>query len=270
MTRLETKFSTLKAAGKKAFVTFISAGDPDLATSQAILNGLPAAGADIIELGMPFSDPMAEGPPIQKSSFRALQAGQNMHKTLDMVRAFRKTNSDTPIILMGYYNPIYIYGVPKFIADAKAAGVDGLIVVDLPPEMDDELCIPATKAGLHFIRLVTPTCGPERLKLILNHASGFLYYVSITGITGTQTPDFGKVATALTPIRAATDLPIAVGFGVKTPENAATVASFADAVVVGSSLVTTIEHSLDSEGRATPDTINAVHSQVSALKKGMS
>ncbi len=269
MTRLESKFATLKAAGKTALVTFISAGDPDLATSQAILNGLPAAGADIIELGMPFSDPMAEGPPIQKSSQRALLSGQNMHKTLDMVKAFRATNSDTPIILMGYYNPIYVYGVDAFIQDAKAAGVDGLIVVDLPPEMDDELCIPATRQGLHFIRLVTPTCDDARLQLILTHASGFLYYVSITGITGTQTPDFAKVAKALEPIRAATQLPIAVGFGVKTAADAAQISKFADAVVVGSALVTAIEKSLDAQGRATPATINAVLAHVSELKKGM-
>src|SRR6266849_9481257 len=235
-TRIDRRFAELKKEGRAALVTFLTAGDPDPATSLAILRALPQAGADVIELGMPFTDPMADGPAIQASSLRALKAGQNMQKTLAMVAAFRKADALTPIVLMGYYNPIYIYGVERFLADAISAGVDGLIVVDLPPEEDDELCLPALKAGLNFIRLATPTTDDKRLPAVLNNTSGFVYYVSITGITGAAVPDTAKVNAAVKRIKRHTKLPVAVGFGVKTAAHARAIAGSADGVVVGSAL----------------------------------
>lgn len=265
MSRIPSRFAGNLAAGRASLVTFITAGDPDPATSLAIVKALPGAGADVIELGMPFSDPMADGPAIQWSSMRALKAGMTLRGTLAMVRDFRKTNAETPIVLMGYYNPIYVYGVEKFLVDAKEAGVDGLIVVDLPPEEDAELCIPAMKAGLNFIRLATPTTDDRRLPAVLNNTSGFVYYVSITGITGTATPDFSKVSDAVARIKKHTALPVAVGFGVKAPEHAAAIAKGADGVVVGSALVETIRLSLDGEGKATEKTVSAVTDLVSSL-----
>ena len=263
--RIDRRFAALKEEGRAGLVTFITAGDPDHATSLEILHALPAAGADIIELGMPFTDPMADGPAIQQASERALKAGQTMAKTLDMVRDFRRRDGDTPLVLMGYYNPVYVYGGERFLADAKEAGVDGLIIVDLPPEEDEELCLPAEAAGLDFIRLATPTTDAQRLPAVLANASGFLYYVSITGVTGTREPDFTAVAHAVDAIRAHTDLPIAVGFGVKTPEQAAMLARSADAVVVGSALVSTIAATLDEAGRATAGTVGAVTDLVARL-----
>ncbi|WP_371818746.1 tryptophan synthase subunit alpha [Rhodomicrobium sp. Az07] len=265
MHRLAKVFEELAAQDRKAFVTFITAGDPDPATSLEILKGLPAAGADVIELGMPFSDPMADGPAIQRASLRALHAGQDMHKTLAMVRAFRETNETTPIVLMGYYNPIYVYPVESFIAEAAEAGVDGLIVVDVPPEADDELCVPALKAGLSFIRLTTPTTDDHRLGAVLTNTSGFVYYVSITGVTGTRAPDLEAVAKNVARIKARTALPVAVGFGVRTPEQARSIASVADGVVVGSALVDTIAQSLDDKGRATELTASSVLAVVEKL-----
>src|SRR5713101_7967933 len=217
-TRINRRFSELQREGRAALVTFLTAGDPDLETSLAIMRALPAAGADVIEFGMPFTDPMADGPAIQMSSQRALKAGQTLAKTLAMVRAFRQADDGTPIVLMGYYNPIYIYGVDRFLTDAKSAGVDGLIVVDLPPEEDEELCLPTLKTGLNFIRLATPTTDDKRLPAVLNNTSGFVYYVSITGITGSAAPDAGKVSAAVARIKRHTKLPVAVGFGVKTAE----------------------------------------------------
>ena len=241
MKRIAARFTELKAAGRKAFVPFISAGDPDFETSLAILEKLPGAGADVIELGMPFSDPMADGPAVQASSLRALKSGANMSRTLDLVKKFRKTDSKTPIVLMGYFNPIHAYGTARFSHDAAAAGVDGLIVVDLPPEEDDVLRLPAQAQGLNIIRLATPTSDDARLVKILSGASGFLYYVSIMGVTGTKNFDASHVEAAVARIRKATDLPIAVGFGVKTPEHAAALARIADGVVVGSAIVSLIE-----------------------------
>ncbi len=264
-TRIDETFTRLRQQGRKALVAFITAGDPDLETSQAILDGLPAAGADIIELGMPFTDPMADGPAIQLASQRALAAGQTMEKTLAMVRRFRERDSDTPIVLMGYYNPVFVYGNERFLHDAKAAGVDGLIVVDLPPEEDDELCIPALNTGLNFIRLATPTSDDARLPKVLNNASGFLYYVSITGVTGTRAPDAGAVADSVARIRQHTDLPICIGFGVKTPEQAATLGALGDGVVVGSALVTTIAEARGKGG----DAVAAVHELARALAEGL-
>jgi tryptophan synthase alpha chain len=266
--RIERKFAALKAEGRAALVTFTMAGDPDEKTSLAIAQALPAAGADIIELGMPFTDPMADGPAIQAAGQRALQAGQNMHKTLAMVRAFRERDDTTPLVLMGYYNPIYVYGVEKFLADAKAAGVDGLIVVDLPPEEDEELCLPALRAGLSFIRLATPTTDDVRLPTVLAHTSGFVYYVSITGITGAAAPDAAKVAAAVTRIKRHTALPVCVGFGVRTAESAAAIAQNADGVVVGSALVDAVRASL-KDGKAGPHTVAAVTGLVSALAAGV-
>src|SRR5215470_15995312 len=264
-TRIDTRFAELKARGRAALVTFVTAGDPDSETSLALIKALPKAGADVIELGMPFTDPMADGPAIQASSLRALKAGQTMKKTLAMVKSFRKSDDATPIVLMGYYNPIYIYGVEKFLADAKAAGVDGLIVVDLPPEEDDELCLPALKAGLNFIRLATPTTDDKRLPTVLNHTSGFVYYVSITGITGAAAPDIAKVSTAVSRIKRHTKLPVAVGFGVRTAEQARAIAERADGVVVGSALVDAIHQSLDATGKASPGTAKAVTQLVTSL-----
>lgn len=268
-TRIEARFADLKAQGRAAFVTFVTAGDPGYDTSLELLRALPGAGADIIELGMPFTDPMADGPAIQASSLRALNAGQNMIKTLQMVREFRTGDNDTPIVLMGYYNPIYIYGVDKFIADAKDAGVDGLIVVDLPPEEDHELCIPALEQGLNFIRLATPTTDDKRLPKVLTNTSGFVYYVSVTGITGSKAPDISQVNEAVSRIKRQTDLPVAVGFGVKTPEQASGIASGADGVVVGSALVNSIRESLDADDAATDSTVPNVLKLVSELAQGV-
>ena len=237
MTRIETKFAALRAEGKKAFVSYIMAGDPDLDTSLRLMKGLPAAGVDVIELGMPFTDPMADGPTIQLAGQRALDGGQTLQKTLDMVADFRKGDDVTPIVMMGYYNPIYSRGVDRFLADAKAAGVDGLIVVDLPPEEDAELCIPAQKAGLNFIRLATPTTDAKRLPKVLQNTSGFVYYVSITGITGAAAAEAGDVAPEVARIKASTDLPVIVGFGITTPDAAQAIASVADGCVVGSAIV---------------------------------
>jgi len=237
MTRIDAKFAQLRAEGKKAFVAYIMAGDPDYDTSMEVLRGLPAAGVDIIELGIPFTDPMADGPTIQLAGQRALEAGQTLQKTLDMAAAFREADNTTPIVLMGYYNPIYNRGVARFLDDAKAAGIDGLIVVDLPPEEDDELCIPAQKAGLNFIRLATPTTDDKRLPKVLTNTSGFLYYVSITGITGAAEAQAGDVSPEVARIKAQTDLPVIVGFGIKTPDAAEQIAGVADGVVVGSAIV---------------------------------
>ncbi len=264
-TRLDETFAKLKAEGRKALVTFVTAGDPDYATSLGLLRALPAAGADVVELGMPFSDPMADGPAIQASSLRALNAGMTLNKTLEMVRTFRHENNHTPIVLMGYYNPIYIHGAEKFVADAREAGVDGLIVVDVPPEADDELCIPAMHAGLNFIRLATPTTDDRRLPAVLANTSGFVYYVSIAGITGTRAPDLAAVKANVDRIKAKTALPVCVGFGVKSPEQARDIGAFADGVVVGSALVGALADSLDINGAAQPSTIPAVTGLVEKL-----
>ncbi len=264
-TRIDRRFAKLKSEGRKGLVTFITAGDPDFETSKQILLGLPGAGADVIELGMPFSDPMADGPAIQASSLRALKGGHKMKKTLELVADFRKQDPDTPIVLMGYYTPIYVYPGEAFLKDAAAAGVDGLIVVDVPPEADDELCLPAAAQGLNFIRLTTPTTDEKRLPKVLQNTSGFLYYVSITGITGTAAPDVNAVHKHVRQIKAATDLPIAVGFGVKTPEQAKALAEAADAVVVGSALVGAIEKSLGADGRSTSKTVPSVLDLVQSL-----
>jgi len=268
-TRIDRRFADLQRDGRAALVTFTMAGDPDTKTSLEILKALPTAGADVIELGMPFTDPMADGPAIQAGGLRALQAGQNMIKTLGMIRAFRKSDDATPIVLMGYYNPIYIYGVTKFLADAKSAGVDGLIVVDLPPEEDDELCLPALKAGLNFILLATPTTDDKRLPAVLANTSGFVYYVSITGITGSAAPDADKVNAAVTRIKRHTKLPVAVGFGVRTAKQARAIAAGAEGVVVGSALVSAVKDSLDKKGKATAKTVKAVTTLVAELAKGM-
>jgi tryptophan synthase alpha chain len=268
-TRIEQRFAALKPEGRAALVTFVTAGDPDYATSLEILRALPRAGADVIELGMPFTDPMADGPAIQASSLRALKAGQNMQKTLAMVAEFRAADAATPIVLMGYYNPIYIYGVGRFLIDAKAAGVDGLIVVDLPPEEDDELCLPALAAGLNFIRLATPTTNDKRLPAVLANTSGFVYYVSITGITGMAAPDTGKVSAAVARIKRHAALPVAVGFGVKTPAQARTIAQVADGVVVGSALIDALKQSLDGDMKATQSSVKAVTDLVAGLAEGV-
>ncbi|HEY6255034.1 MAG TPA: tryptophan synthase subunit alpha [Xanthobacteraceae bacterium] len=268
-TRIEQRFAALKREGRAALVTFVTAGDPDQATSLEILRALPRAGADLIELGMPFTDPMADGPAIQASSLRALKAGQDMHKTLAMVAAFRKADAATPIVLMGYYNPIYVYGVTRFLADAKAAGVDGLIVVDLPPEEDDELCLPTLAAGLNFIRLATPTTDDKRLPAVLANTSGFVYYVSITGITGMAAPDTGKVSAAVARIKRHTTLPVAVGFGVRTAAQARAIAQAADGVVVGSALVDALKQSLGPDMKATASSVKAVTDLVGTLAQGV-
>ncbi len=250
--RLEKRFADLKAAGRAGLVTYLTAGDPDYATSLEVLQGLPAAGADVIEIGMPFSDPMADGPAIQAASLRALRAGMTLGKTLDLVAAFRETDPETPVVLMGYYNPIYAMGNEVFLRRAVEAGVDGLIVVDLPPEEDGELCRPARAAGLHWIRLATPTTDDRRLPRVLAEVSGFLYYVSVMGITGTKSATRDQVAEAVGRLRHHTDVPIAVGFGIKTPEAVREVGAVADAAVVGSALVERIRVNLDEAGRATP------------------
>jgi tryptophan synthase alpha chain len=266
--RIEKRFAALKQEGRAALVTFTMAGDPDYATSLALTKALPKAGADVLELGMPFTDPMADGPSVQAAGLRALHAGQDMIKTLALVREFRQGDNDTPIVLMGYYNPIYIYGVEKFLEDAKAVGIDGLIVVDLPPEEDDELCLPALRAGLSFIRLATPTTDDKRLPAVLANTSGFVYYVSITGITGAAAPDATKVRAAVGRIKRHTALPVAVGFGVRTPDQAAAIARDADGVVVGSALVDAVKNSLNN-GKATPQTVGTVTSVVTALATGV-
>ena len=268
-TRIDTRFAKLGAEGRAALVTFVMAGDPDPATSLAIIKALPAAGADLIEIGMPFTDPMADGPAVQAAGLRALAAGETLAGTLKLVREFRSGDQSTPIILMGYYNPIYIYGVDRFLVDAKSAGIDGLIVVDLPPEEDDELCKPALAAGLNFIRLATPTTDDARLPKVLTNTSGFVYYVSIAGITGAATPDFGKVATAVARIKSHTNLPVAVGFGVKTAADAAAIAAGADGVVVGSTLVDAVRHSLDANGKATAKTVESVVALVKNIASGV-
>jgi tryptophan synthase alpha chain len=268
-TRIDRRFAALKDEGRPALVTFVTAGDPDYDTSLAIVKALPKAGADIIELGMPFSDPMADGPAIQASGLRALKAGQTLRKTLQMVRTFRATDNDTPIVLMGYYNPIYAYGNDVFLKDAREAGVDGLIVVDLPPEEDIELCIPALKAGLNFIRLATPTTDDRRLPAVLANTSGFVYYVSILGITGTAAPDSAKVVEAVTRIKRHTILPVAVGFGVRSAEQARAIGRVADGVVVGSALVSAVKDTLDGDNRATAKTVPAVTALVAELAGGV-
>jgi tryptophan synthase alpha chain len=267
--RIEARFARCRAEGRAALVTYIMAGDPDPETSLALLRSLPAAGADIVEFGMPFTDPMADGPAIQAAGLRALRAGQTTARTLDLVRRFRAEDADTPLILMGYFNPIYQYGVDRFLADARAAGVDGLIVVDLPPEEDDELCLPALGAGLAFIRLATPTTDDRRLPAVLANTAGFVYYVSITGITGAATPDFGRVATAVERIKRHTALPVVVGFGVKSGAHAAAIAGGADGVVVGSALIQAVKDSLDPAGQATSRTVAAVTTLVGELSAGV-
>jgi tryptophan synthase alpha chain len=267
--RMDRRFAALRQEGRAALVTFTMAGDPDEATAIAILQALPKAGADVIEFGMPFTDPMADGPAIQAAGLRALAAGANMKKTLATVRAFRAGDDATPIVLMGYFNPIYVYGVDKFLADAKAAGVDGLIVVDLPPEEDAELCLPALKAGLNFIRLATPTTDGKRLPTVLTNTSGFVYYVSIAGITGSAAPDPGKVSAAVAHIKRHTRLPVCVGFGVRSAEQARAIAENADGVVVGSALVDAVRKSLGADGKATAATVPAVADLVRALADGV-
>ena len=269
MTRIDARFAALKREGRAGLVAFVMAGDPDPETSAAILKSLPQAGADVIEVGMPFTDPMADGPAIQAAGQRALHAGQNMVKTMELVRDFRSGDVTTPIVLMGYYNPIYIYGVARFLADAKAAGVDGLIVVDLPPEEDTELSLPASGAGLNFIRLATPTTDDKRLPAVLANTSGFVYYVSITGITGAAAPDAGLVVEAVRRIKRHTGLPVAVGFGVKDAASAAAIARGAEAVVVGSALVEKLRLSLDAAGKATSSTVAAVTGLVADLAVGV-
>jgi tryptophan synthase alpha chain len=268
-TRIDKRFAALKDEGRAALVTFTMAGDPDFDTSVAITKALPKAGADVIELGMPFTDPMADGPAIQAAGLRALKAGQDMNKTLALVRAFRKDDDTTPIVMMGYYNPIYIYGVQRFLADAMSAGVDGLIVVDLPPEEDDELCVPALKAGLNFIRLATPTTDDKRLPAVLRNTSGFVYYVSIAGITGTRSAANADVSAAVARLKRHTDLPVAVGFGIKTADQAAEIAKVADAAVVGSALVSRIGAHVDDSGTASPKGVAETLALVRELSAGV-
>ena len=268
-TRIDARFAQLKKERRSAFVTFLMAGDPDPVTSLAILKAMPSAGADVIEIGMPFTDPMADGPSIQAAGLRALKAGMTLKKTLQMVRDFRKDDDTTPLVLMGYYNPIYIYGVDRFLADAKSAGVDGLIIVDLPPEEDTELCLPALKAGLNFIRLATPTTDDKRLPAVLANTSGFVYYVSITGITGAAAANAKAVADAVARIKRHTSLPVCVGFGIRTPEAAQAIAERADGAVVGTALVDALRGSLDPDGRATVRTVNTVASLAASLAQGV-
>jgi tryptophan synthase alpha chain len=268
-TRIDIRFAEVAKQGRSAFVTFVMAGDPDPAASLEIVKALPKAGADVIELGMPFTDPMADGPSIQAAGLRALKGGMTLKKTLELVRGFRKDDDATPIVLMGYYNPIYIYGVDKFLVDAKSAGVDGLIIVDLPPEEDTELCVPALKAGLNFIRLATPTTDDKRLPAVLANTSGFVYYVSITGITGAAAADSTAASAAVARIKRHTKLPVCVGFGIRTPETARAIASCADGAVVGTALVDAVRGSLDADGRATSKTVNAVAELAAALAQGV-
>jgi tryptophan synthase alpha chain len=268
-TRIDRRFAALKSEGRPALVTFVMAGDPDHETSLAILKALPGAGADVIEIGMPFSDPMADGPAIQMAGQRALRGGETLRKTLGLVKAFREGDKDTPVVLMGYYNPIYSFGNAAFLDEARAAGVDGMIVVDLPPEADDELCLPAIERGLSFIRLATPTTDDRRLPAVLANTSGFVYYVSILGITGSAAPDAGRVGEAVTRIKRHTILPVVVGFGVRTAAQAAAIGRGADGVVVGSAIVSAVAGSLDGEGRATGRTVKAVTDLVSELASGV-
>ena len=267
-TRIDTRFEKLKAEGRPALVTYFMGGDPDFDTSLEVMKALPAAGSDVIELGMPFSDPMADGPAIQAAGLRSLNTGQTLVRTLDLARKFRETDNETPIVMMGYYNPIYIHGVDKFLAEAKEAGVDGLIVVDLPPEMDEELCIPAIKAGINFIRLATPTTDDKRLPAVLRNTSGFVYYVSMTGITGTAIADTSKVNTAVQRIKGHTDLPICVGFGVKTAEHARAIGANADGVVVGTAIVNVMADAIKA-GKSAGETADAVTALVKELAKGV-
>jgi tryptophan synthase alpha chain len=268
-TRIDTRFAELKKQRRSAFVTFVMAGDPDPATSLAIIKALPKAGADLIEIGMPFTDPMADGPAVQAAGLRALKAGMTLKKTLAMVREFRKQDAGTPLVLMGYYNPIYIYGVDKFLVDAKSAGIDGLIIVDLPPEEDTELCLPAMRAGLNFIRLATPTTDDKRLPAVLANTSGFVYYVSITGITSSASADTSVVGAAVGRIKRHTKLPVCVGFGIRTPDAARGIAENADGAVVGTALVDALKGSLDGEGRATDRTVGAVADLAAALAQAV-
>jgi tryptophan synthase alpha chain len=267
--RIDRRFAALKTEGRTALVTFVTAGDPDYATSEKILLGLPAAGADLIELGMPFSDPMADGPAIQASSQRALKSGHTMRKTLELVRTFRTQDRLTPLVLFGYYNPVYIYPREAFLDEAKAAGADGLIIVDLPPEADDELCLPAIARGLNFVRLATPTTDEARLSAVLANTSGFLYYVSITGITGTAAPDVAAVHAHVARIKKVTQLPIAVGFGVRTPEQAKALGAGAEGVAVGSALVNAVKNSLGSKGESTGKTVSDVLDLVKSLSQAL-
>jgi tryptophan synthase alpha chain len=268
-TRIDRRFAELAAAGRSGLIAFVMAGDPDPATSLAIVKALPQAGADLIELGMPFTDPMADGPAIQAAGLRALRGGATMARTLALASEFRAGDDETPIVLMGYYNPIYIYGVERFLVDATAAGIDGLLVVDLPPEEDAELCLPALKAGLNFIRLATPTTDDKRLPAVLANTSGFVYYVSITGITGAAAPDTNRVTEAVARIKHHTSLPVAVGFGVKTAASAAAIVRGAEAAVIGSALVERVRATLDADGQATPATVAAVAGLVAELAAGV-
>ena len=268
-TRIDRRFARLKQEGRAGLVAYVMAGDPDIETSFEIFRGLPGAGVDVIELGMCFTDPMADGPTIQVAGQRALKAGMTLRKTLDLVRRFRKEDDETPVVLMGYYNPIYSYGNAAFLADAREAGLDGLIIVDLPPEEDGELCLPTLQAGLNWIRLATPTTDAKRMPAVLANTSGFLYYVSITGITGAASADAGTVGEALERLRTKCDLPIAVGFGIRTPEQAAAIARVADAAVVGSAFCKTVADSLDDKGKAKPDCVANVLALASALGEGV-
>jgi tryptophan synthase alpha chain len=268
-TRIDTRFAELAKEGRSAFVTYVMAGDPDPRTSLEIVKALPKAGADVIELGIPFTDPMADGPSIQAAGLRALKVGMTLKKTLELVRDFRKDDNATPLVLMGYYNPIYIYGVDKFLADAKSAGVDGLIIVDLPPEEDTELCVPALKAGLNFIRLATPTTDDKRLPAVLANTSGFVYYVSIAGITGAAAPNSNVVGDAVARIKRHTQLPVCVGFGIRTPDAARAIAERANGAVVGTALVDALRASLDEQGRATGKTVGAVAELAASLAQGV-
>jgi tryptophan synthase alpha chain len=267
--RIARRFAKLQAENRGGLITFVTAGDPDYDTSLELVLGLPAAGADLIELGMPFTDPMADGPSIQAAGLRALKTGARMTRTLSLVDAFRKQDADTPIVLMGYYNPIYSYGVERFLDDAKAVGVDGLIIVDLPPEEDSELCLPALAAGVNFIRLATPTTDDRRLPTVLNNTSGFVYYVSIMGITGTRSASDADVRGAVLRLKKHTSLPVAVGFGIRTPEQAGAVARVADAAVVGSALVDRIAANLDDKGRARPGLVKDALGFVASLAAGV-
>ena len=267
--RMDKRFADLKAQNRPALVTYFMGGDPDFDSSLGVMKALAESGADVIELGMPFSDPMADGPAIQMAARRSLQGGQTLQKTLDMAKEFRKDDQDTPIVLMGYYNPIYIYGVDRFLDAALDAGIDGLIVVDLPPEMDDELCIPALEKGINFIRLATPTTDDKRLPTVLNNTSGFVYYVSMNGITGSSLTETANVTDAVKRIKSHTELPICVGFGVKTAEQAQVIGADADGVVVGSAIVSQIANSLDENGAATADTVTNVSTLIKELAQGV-
>ncbi len=267
--RIARRFAALKAEGRAGLVTYFTCGDPDAATFERLLSGLPEAGADLIEIGMPFSDPMADGPSIQAAGLRALKAGMTLHETLAVVGRFRRQDDNTPIVLMGYYNPIDRYGVQPFLADAAAAGVDGLIIVDLPPEHDDELCRPALAAGIDFIRLATPTTDDKRLPTVLRHSTGFIYYVAVAGVTGTKSAAAGSIAAAVSRLHRHSDLPVAVGFGIRTPAQAAEVARVADAAVVGSALVDALAAQVDDAGKAKPGLIEHVLGEVRILAGGV-